>query len=165
MAVEAQVEAGFWGLWGCSAGIPRDIHGAGCSSRNGEVGKGWEWNLVDLGIRSAGLTPMTISGLVLHTQPLAPSLPKAGFGFVPALVWMLRVPSVSSAVLARAGRRKFLLELSASLQFPQRGVKCSYFQLQGTDSHCQSFPKQEIPTSPGITCLLLPFFFFSRLLV
>lgn len=72
---------------------------------------------------------------------------------------MLRVPLVSAA-LARAGRRKFLLELPASLQFPQRGVKCSCFQLQGTDiyssrCHCQPFQKQEIPTSPGITFFLL----------
>lgn len=73
----------------------------------------------------------------LRSYPWLPAFTPAGFGFIPDGVWsltgsVLRVPLVSSA-LAMAERRKFLRELSASLQIPRRGVKCSYFQLRGTD--------------------------------
>lgn len=133
MEVEAHVRLHFGSCEGVQQSYPEGYPWSCCQGLAVGIGE-VAWIFVDLGIRSAGLTPMTISGPVLHTHPLAPSLPPTGFGFIPDVVWSLTrsVVRVSSA-LAMAGRRKFLLELSASLQIPQRGVKCSYFHLLGTD--------------------------------
>lgn len=84
MGVEAQVRLDFGSSEGVQQRYPVGYPWSRrCCSRNREVGKGWRWNLVDLGIRSARLTPMTISGLVLHTHPLAPSLPTSRFWLYP----------------------------------------------------------------------------------
>lgn len=101
--------------WGLAVGIER-------------WGKGWGWILVDLGIISAELTPMTISGTVLGSQPSPQQVLALSLMFGAS-----QDPCSGCTALAMAGRREFLQELSASLQIPQRGVKCSYFQLQGTD--------------------------------